>query len=619
MASDILAHTVQAAPVVGHAAAISGQYAVGIVFLTAAAVFVPLFNRFRISPVLGFLMVGVILGPDGLGRLADMWPVLAKFTVTQSEDVHNLAELGVVFLLFAIGLELTWERLKAMRRMVFGLGMLQIILCTLVLFGLFLMMKRPPESAIALAMALALSSTAMVMPVLAELKKLNTATGRSVFSVLLAQDLAVAPILITVIVLAGGEGGPTGVQGVLAIIPSIVVMALLVLGGRMLLRPLFKSAALTKSPEIFMAACLLVVLMSGQAAVMAGLSMAMGAFVGGLLLAETEYRREIELMIEPFKGLLLGLFFVTVGARLDIDAVMASPVLVLALAGGLIALKAVVVYPLARLYGLPRAAALEVAALLGPAGEFAFVIIDEGMGRNLIDPQIGQAIILAAIISLFLLPVIGSTVTRFTKRISPQKEAEPSAAPDIITEVPNDVLVVGYGRVGELVVDMLGRHNISFTIVDVNPRVTSRARSQHLETWYGDASNVEFLARLGLEHRKAVVVTVSNAAFTDNVVKAVRSLRDDICLIARARDAHHAERLYELGVTDAVPETIEASLQLAENTLVDLGVPMGLVLASIHDKRDEFRARLAAHAPEGRASRVLRSTKREPKPTEKVV
>lgn len=439
------------------------------------------------------------------------------------------------------------------------------------------------------------------------------------FSVLLAQDLAVAPILIAVIVLAGGEGGPTGVQGILAIIPTIVVMALLVLGGRMLLRPLFKSAALTKSPEIFMAACLLVVLISGQAAVMAGLSMAMGAFVGGLLLAETEYRREIELMIEPFKGLLLGLFFVTVGARLDIDAVLAEPVLVVVLAGGLIALKAMVVYPLARLYGLSRGGAIEVAAFLGPAGEFAFVIIDEGMGRNLIDPQMGQAIILAAIISLFMLPILGTAATRLHKRLDPHKVAEPSAAPEMVTEVPNDVLVVGYGRVGELVVDMLKRHDISFTIIDVNPRVTSRARSQNLETWYGDASNTEFLSRLGLEQRKAVVVTVSNAAFTDNVVTAVRALREDICLIARARDAHHAERLYGLGVTDAVPETIEASLQLAENTLVDLGVPMGLVLASIHEKRDEFRARLAVHAPEGRGTRVLRSTKRAPKPAEKVV
>lgn len=589
----------------------AGTSSSGIAFLIAAAVFVPLFHRFRISPVLGFLLIGAILGPFGLGRLEDTIPFVSLFTISQTEDIHQLAELGVVFLLFAIGLELTWERLKAMRRMVFGLGMLQIVLCSLVLMGLFLLLGRSIGGAAAMAMALALSSTAMVMPVLAERKRLHTATGRSVFAVLLAQDLSVAPIMITVIILASGMDS-FGVGGLLALIPAVLVIGLLVVGGRLVLRPLFRSAALAKSAEIFMAACFLVVLVSGQLAVWAGLSMGLGAFIAGLLLAETEYRREIELMIEPFKGLLLGLFFVTVGARLDFEAVMAQPALVLGIAFGLILLKIAIVYPLARGFGLSRLGALEVAAVLGPAGEFAFVIIDEAIGRNLVSPGFGHAIIVSAIISLFMVPLLAYVAARLNKKTAAGDAVVLTEAPLTVSDQV-DVLVVGYGRVGELVADMLKRHNISYAVVDSNARVASRARVQGVEAWYGDATNTEILKRMGLDQVRAVVVTVSNATFTDSVVSAVRQVRTDIGLIARARDARHAEQLYKLGVTDAVPETIEASLQLAENTLVDLGVPMGLVLASIHDKRDEYRNAMLSHAPDGHVPRILRSTVRKPK------
>ncbi|MDC7683615.1 cation:proton antiporter [Asticcacaulis sp. BYS171W] len=588
--------------------ATSGTSSSGIAFLIAAAVFVPFFHRFRVSPVLGFLLVGALLGPFGLGRLEDHVPFVSMFTISQTEDVHQLAELGVVFLLFAIGLELTWERLKAMRRMVFGLGALQIVICAAVLTGLFLLLGRGVGGAVAVAMGLALSSTAMVMPVMAERKRLHTATGRSVFAVLLAQDLAVAPIMVTVIVLASGTDS-FGISGLLALIPAILAIGLIVIGGRLLLRPLFRSAALAKSAEIFMAACFLVVLVSGQLAVWAGLSMGLGAFIAGLLLAETEYRREIEMMVEPFKGLLLGLFFVTVGARLDFAIVMAQPVLVLGFAFALIAIKIAVVAPIARGFGLSWRGALEAAAVLAPAGEFAFVIIDEAIGRNLVSSGFGHAVIVSAIVSMFMVPALAMLGGKVNRK-SATAEAAPAEAPSQVSEKV-DVLVVGYGRVGELVVDMLRRHDISFAVIDANPKVTSRARREGVEAWYGDASHPEMLRRMGLDNVRAVVITVSNAIFTDNVVAAVRTVRTDVGLIARARDARHAEKLYGLGVTDAVPETIEASLQLAENTLVDLGVPMGLVLASIHEKRDEFRKDLLKYAPDGHVPRILRSTLRK--------
>eukprot|EP01042_Synura_sphagnicola_P012036 gene12036-15329_t len=267
--------------------------------------------------------------------------------------------------MFSIGLELTFERLKSMRRLVFGLGALQLVISSVVIMSIFLFMHRSLAASAMLGMALALSSTAVVIPVLADRKALHTTSGRSVFAVLLAQDLSVAPIMVTVVMLTGAAGmteGNSTLKALLSLIPALIGMAVLVVGGRWLLRPLFNSVAISKSRELFMAACLLVVLLSGQVAVMAGLSMALGAFVAGVLLAETEYRREIEVMIDPFKGLLLGLFFVTVGARLEIATLLAQPTLVLGLTATLIIVKAAIVYPLARRFGLSVRSAIETAA-----------------------------------------------------------------------------------------------------------------------------------------------------------------------------------------------------------------------------------------------------------------
>lgn len=565
-----------------------GYYVFVIVFLLASAVIVPVFQRLKISPVLGFLLVGVLLGPDVVGRLAHAWPPAAEFAVTRSRTAHRLAELGVVFLLFSIGLELTFERLKFMRKLVFGLGASQLLLSTAALTVVFLLMRHSFPAAMTLGMALALSSTAVVVPVLAERKALHTPAGKGVFAVLLAQDLSVAPIMIAIVMITGATTGEAvGAQGLLALIPALIGMGVLVVGGRFLLRPLFKGVARSKSRELFMAACLLVVLASGEVAVMAGLTMGLGAFVAGVLLAETEYRREIEVMIDPFKGLLLGLFFVTVGARLEIAQVLARPVLIFGLAAGLIAVKSAVVYPAARTFSLSRASALETALVLGPAGEFAFVIIDEAIGHHVLTHAFGQAVILSAILSLFCVPVLAALGGRMARRLMPA-EPLPSQAPETISETPG-VLIVGYGRVGELVATMLRHHSITFTVVDNNPSVAARARKLGIEAWYGDASRPELLQNMGIERMRAVVVTASTSSFTDTVVAAIRATRGDVHIIARARDAGHARRLYQLGATDAVPETIEASLQLAENTLIDLGVPMGLVLASIHEQRDQFR------------------------------
>ncbi|MGQ2989761.1 MAG: cation:proton antiporter domain-containing protein [Brevundimonas sp.] len=607
----------------GHGA---GEFKDLVVFLAAAGVVVPLLSRFRISPVLGFLAAGVLLGPDGLNRLAGVAPWLGWFTIGDRTQIAQLSELGVAFLLFMIGLELSWERLKSMRRLVFGFGLSQVVVCTVVLGALFMLMGQSLAGAAVLGMGLALSSTAVVMPVMAEQGRLRGAVGRSTFSVLLAQDLAVAPILITVSVLAGAAhpGGLLEPQvlgrALFTLAPAAIGLALIVLLGRRVMRPLFRSVAKSQKrsgggQELFVALCLLLVVGAGLAAQAAGLSMSIGALIAGLLIAETEFRREVELNIEPFKGLLLGVFFVGVGIGLDLDAVAAHPLEVVGVALLITAVKAAVIFGLARLWGLSARTAIETALVLGPAGEFAFVVLTTGMVEGVAAPGFTQGILLSATLSMFTVPLMAW----LGRKISKPSNRTPSAAPDLPAPVAHEdaVIIVGFGRVGRLIGEMLTQHGVAFIALDTDAAAVAAARKDGLDTYYGDAGRVEMLRLCGLEHARALVVTMDAPTKVDEVVVAARSLRQDMPVIARARDDRHAARLYALGATDAVPETTEASLQLAENVLVDLGVPMGLVLASIHEKRDVFRAMFQAAVPEDRRhrpTRALRGSERRSPP-----
>jgi len=610
----------------GHGGA-GGEYKDLLVFLAAAGVMVPLFNRLRISPILGFLAAGVLFGPDGLARFSDTAPWLSWLTISDADQIRTLSELGVAFLLFMIGLELSWERLRSMRRLVFGLGLTQVVVCAVALAGLFMVMGQPLASAAVLGMGLALSSTAVVMPVLAERGKLAGATGRTTFSVLLAQDLAVAPILITVTVLAAtvlpgttpaGEFDPAVLGPALfTLVPAAVGLALIVVLGRLVLRPMFRFVARSRArghgQEMFVAASLLVVVGAGLAAQASGLSMSLGALVAGLLLAETEFRRAVELSIEPFKGLLLGVFFVGVGIGLDLDAIAADPAGVFGLAIGLTLLKTVLIFGAARLWGVRNRTAVETALLLGPAGEFAFVILGAGLVEGIASPDFTRTIMLAATISIFTIPLMGLIADRLSRRVDPSAPGLPPEALEPV-EPEHKVLVVGFGRVGRLVGELLDEHGQAYLAVDSNAATVARGRAEGSNVFYGDAGQAEMLRLCGIETARAVIVTMDAPSKVDEVAAAARALRPDLILIARARDERHAVRLYQLGVTDAVPETTEAALQLAENTLVDLGVPMGLVLASIHERRDRFRALFQEALPDAgerpRRVRALRSSTR---------
>jgi CPA2 family monovalent cation:H+ antiporter-2 len=567
-----------------------------LLFLLTAGVVAPLFFRLHVSPVLGYLLAGLALGPYGLGSLDLRAPWLNALAINV-EAIDRIAAFGVVALMFTMGLELSFERLRRMRHLVFGLGLAQVVVTTLILAAFAWRSGLAPPSAVAIGAALSMSSTAIVIPMLVESKRLHSGAGRAGLAVLLFQDLAVAPLLVMVGALSAGGDHGLGWELLSTLVPAGLALVALVVFGRVALRPFFRFVAEAKSPEFFMAACLLVVLGDGLAAAASHLSMALGAFVAGLLLAETEYRREIELTIAPFRGLLLGLYFVSVGAGINPAFIVARPRLILGLVAALIAAKGVTLFGLGRAFRLSSRAAAEMSLLLGPGGEFGFVMIGAALVGGLIDRALATTLISVVAISMLAIPGLAKIGARIG---SPPRAAAGAGPPEIPPESGSSrVIIVGYGRVGALIGDMLDRHSIPFIAVDSDARLTSRARSDGKPVYYGDAARPEYLRLCGLETARAVVVTMDSPAANEAVVEATRRLRPEVTLVARARDADHARALYGLGVTDAVPETIEASLQLSEAVLVDLGVPMGLVIASIHEKRDEFRKLLAAAgAPE---------------------
>ncbi|MBO1020217.1 cation:proton antiporter [Methylobacterium sp. SD274] len=585
----------------------AGSYKEAIIFLVTAGVVVPLFHRLRISPVLGFIGAGAILGPFGLGRLADTVPWVSIFTIGNRSEIAHLAEFGVIFLMFMIGVELSWERLRTLRRLVFGLGSAQVLASSLVIGIILFALEVPLAASVIVGLALALSSTAVVLPVLAEQKRLNTPAGRASFAVLLFQDLAVAPMLFAIAVLGRSDGADVGGALALALGQAAIALVLIVVAGRLALRPLFQLVARTRSPELFMAACLLVIVATALTAAASGLSMTLGAFVAGLLLAETEYRRAIEATIDPFKGLLLGVFFVSVGMNLDPAQLMAAPKTILGLSIGLILIKGAVILVAARFLRIQRGVALEAALLLGPGGEFAFVLIGGAIAGGLVPDGLGQAALIVTTVTMIAIPGLASLARRLGKRMSRSNLGRARAEP-VPDKQQNRVIIAGYGRVGRQVGEMLARHKIPYLALDADAARVSEHRRLGNPVYFGDSSNPELLRRCDIANARALVVTLDNPRAVEAVVEAARAERRDITIVARARDARHATALYELGVDDAVPETIEASLQLSEAVLVDVGVPMGLVIASIHERRDEYRAMLKRKETEVRPAFRARRT-----------
>jgi len=570
-------------------------YSDALVVLATAGIIVPLAQRWGLSPVLGYLVAGAILGPLGLGSLIDQLPVLRWFTITDAKNVSGIADLGVVFLLFLIGLELSLDRLMAMRRLVFGLGGLQIGLSTILISGALALIGQTTPIATLLGACLAMSSTAMALEVLSKQGRLTTAAGRASFAVLLAQDLAVIPILVF-ITIAGSNSGTSPYRLMAkALIEAALALTIIVLFGRIFLRPLFRLVAGTRSSEVFIAASLFVIVATGVAGAMAGLSMALGAFVSGLLLAETEYRKAIQATIEPFKGLLLGLFFFTVGMNIDARELVKAPAALLASGVALIGLKALVLMGAGRLFKLPWPAAVETGLLLGPGGEFAFVGIGLAAALGLMTAQTSSFALAVISLTMVATPLLAVAARRF----APLLERPAGLSPELAIQPASPkghAIVAGYGRVGKIVCSLLKHHGIPYTTADHDAGLVTDERQKGHEVYYGDAADPAFLKACGVMDATGVIITIQTKSVTDDIVVEVRKLRPDILIVARARDAEHARHLYAMGVNVAVPVTIEASLQMSEAALLGFGVATGPVIASIHEMRHQIRNELQKSA-----------------------
>jgi monovalent cation:H+ antiporter-2, CPA2 family len=561
-----------------------------LVFLAGAGLVVPLFHRARIGAVLGFLCVGIAVGPYGFGRLAADLPWLRYLTIEDRAGVEPFAELGVLFLLFLIGLELSLAQLWSLRRYVLGIGALQFVFSALVLRVGMWAMGVSTSNAIVLGLCLAMSSTAIVMQLLEEQGRSATQVGRIALSVLLFQDLMVAPILFGVEIL--GRGGQHVLLALaIAVLQGAVAILAIVVAGRYLLQPIFRSAARTGSRDLIMAITLFIVVGVAAETGAAGLSTALGAFLAGLLLSETEYRHHIEIDIAPFKGLLIGLFFISVGMTIDLRAVWSNVGVILAAVAALLAIKSVVLFAASRVFRVSVATAAEVAVLLAQGGEFAFVVIALARLSGLLANELAQLATAVVGISMMVTPLCAAGGQWLGRRLQHVDHRHHMPA-ESASELRDHVVIGGYGRVGQTVARLLAAENVPFVALDTNGELVAEWRKRGHMCFFGDAGRPELLARVGAADARAFVVTVNARESAERMVAAARKGRPDAPVFARAIDAEHAVRLLELGAVDVIPEAVEASLQLGGRLLESLGASEEAVTRRLEELREEERARL---------------------------
>ncbi len=554
-----------------------------IIFLVAAGLVVPLVRKAGISAVLGFLFVGLVIGPFGVGRLVGETPVLELMVIADVEGVRRFAELGVIFLLFTIGLELSVAQLWGMRRLVFGFGTAQVTVSAIVIGGIAYAFGNTLVAATIFGLCLALSSTALVMQLLTETRRLSAPAGRASFGVLLLQDLAVVPILFFVGIAGATVEGSLAFAALKAIGEAVLVIALIFLIGRIAVRPFLRFVGGTGSREVFMAAVILLVLITAALTALAGLSMALGAFLAGLLFAGTEYRHQIASDIEPFKGLLLGLFFISVGMSLDIMAVWADIQWVLLSAFGLLAIKGTILFALARAYRLPKDVAAETAILMSQGGEFAFVVIAAALSFSVLDPANAQFMLLVVIVTMFLTPLLAIAGRRVGEMLRQREAKNGDMTASIDDEHP--VIIGGFGRVGRLLAQLLEEQRVPYVAIDSDPDLVATERAKGAAVYFGDASQPDLLKHLGIERAAAFATTMDAPESAEHVIKAVHQDWPHIPIIARACDVSHAEDLRASGARSAVPETVEASLELCEQLLTNIGFPQEAARAIVDDQR----------------------------------
>ena len=564
-----------------HGASISPTMSDALVILGAAGIVIPVFARFRITPVIGFILVGLLVGPYGLGRMvyANEW--LTWVTITDPEGLEPFAEFGIILLLFTIGLELSFNRLWAMRKLVFGLGALELLVIGGLLTAALAMMGQYWTGALGLGLALALSSTALCLQIVGT----QTPVGRAALAMLLFEDIAIVPIIFMLGALAP-YAGSDGMEGLFETIwVGLVVVVAMMAIGRFALPRLFAQAARTKSPELFLAASLLVVIGASLATSLVGLSPIVGALVAGLLIAETEYHSEVEGIMEPFKGLALGVFLITVGMGIDLFTIWDNLVPIALAVVGVLTLKAVVTGVLLRLMGARRGTAVETGILMASPSETTLIVLAAASSALLIQQGPAQFWQIVTAIGLTRTPLLARFGNMLGRQVEPIAERGPASAQT--GEPP--AIIVGCGRVGRLVAQMLTRHGKPYLAIDSDSDQVANCKRQGYNALFANAARLDVLDRLGVAKAPAVILTMDEPVLAQRITRTLRAAYPELPILARARDSTHAAALYRAGASTAVPETLESSLQLSEAVLVDLGVAMGPVIASIHEKRDELR------------------------------
>jgi monovalent cation:proton antiporter-2 (CPA2) family protein len=543
------------------------------VFLGATVLAIPLFRMLRLSSILGYLAAGVAIGTLGRGIVQD------------TELVMHTAEFGVVLLLFVIGLELQPSRLRAMRKAFFGLGVAQVLATTTVFTLIAVAFGLPANTALVVAFALSLSSTPLVLQLLAERQQLNTHYGRSSFAVLLFQDIAVMPMLAILPLLGGVQQDMT--QTLLSAGKGLGVLALLVFGGRYVLRPVLRIVAETKVSEAFTAAALFVVLGTALLVDAVGLSMALGAFVAGLLLADSEYRHELEADIEPFKGLLLGLFFMSVGMSANLSLLIEQPARIALFVTGLIAVKFLVLYALARATRHSPESARGLAFALPQAGEFGFVLFSLAVSNRVLDPALAEMLVIVVTISMIVSPLLMSLHTAV---IEPRLAKPEQREFDRVEDHDSRVIIAGFGRFGQIIGRVLRMRRISFTALEGSVAQIDVLRRFGNKVYYGDASRLEVLQAAGAARAEVFVLALDDVDASVRTAELVRRHFPNLKIMARARNRQHAVRLMDIGVRYFIRETYLSSLDLAQHTLEALGLTRADAIESIrrfdvHDKK----------------------------------
>lgn len=566
-----------------------------LLFLVIAGVLMPLLARLRVNQVLGFLVAGLIVGPHGIGALVGRWPWLEWVSFPREEAMTALAELGVIFLLFRIGLELSGERLYALRRLVFGTGLAQVGVSGLLIGGVLLALGIGTDLALLLGFTLALSSTAIVVQLLNQSGAFGTRLGQTAFAVLLLQDLAVVPLLVLVGALGKSDGGSLLAAVALALGKAVLAVALIHQLGSRLLRPVFRHLLRGADSDVFMALTLLAVLGIAALTFAAGLSMALGAFLAGVLLSGTEYRHQIEISLDPFKGLLLGLFFLAVGMEINLAAIVRDPLPVAAAVLGLMLLKALVVIVLFRLAGLRWGRAVEGGLLLGQGGEFAFIVVGAGLATGLVPAEVAAFVMLVVGTSMLLTPPLARLGQQLGAAIDRRLPVRTDGDGSRVELPMAPVLIAGFGRVGRMIGEMLAREEVPFVAVDLDAESVAAARREGRPVHFGDASQAELLLRLHADRAPAIVLTMDDAAAALRAVHGIRALLPTVPLYARARDEAHAALLCAAGATAVVPETLESSLSLAGFALGAIGIPEASIAQTLDRERSE-RSRRADRA-----------------------